>query len=268
MAEFEPPLAATLLHQAPRGELPTVDGGSWAYGRWRLVLWSLFIGYHVLALLLYITPRGGLARQAKDRIERVLHSRAYILATSNTQTWSMFAPNPHRKNIFVRVLVEDQSGETWDLGHDMHGRRTYPYVFYDRMAKINRRLPERRSYLRPYAAWVCREWERQHGGQPAKRVHMVKIWSRIPPPKVVYRAPAKLRTSWTTLGYDPLRLHLHREPLEVFECALLREGQLSPLLRARFGLPEAPAGHYRPAEFKTWVHEAARGEQEHDARPK
>ncbi len=271
MAEVEPSLAATLLHQPPAGEVPTVDGGPWAYGRWGLALLSLCIGYHVLALLLFITPQGGLAREAKSGLDRVLHSRSYVRATSNSQTWSMFAPNPHRRNIFVRVLVEDQGGETWDLGHDMHGRRSYPYVLYDRMAKVNRRLPERRTYLRPYAAWVCREWEQEHGGRPAKRVHLIKIWSRIPPPSVAYRAPAGIQTTWTTLGYDPLRLPLHRKPLEVYECALLREGQLSPQRRSKLGLSEAPAGHYRPAKLKTWVDEAARGEQErqnHGARPR
>ena len=254
-------LASTLLHATPRRGVETVDGGAWAYGRLGIVLASLFVGYHALALLLHVTPHGGLAKEAKAAIGYGLKTGAYIRATSNIQTWSMFAPNPHRSNIFVRVLAEDRAGKIWDLGHDIHGRRRYPYVFYDRMAKINRRLADRPTYLEPYAAWACREWERTHGGEPARRVHLVKISSRVPPPKVVVPAPAKIRPSWTTIGHDPLRLHLKREPLKVFECAILREGQLSPERREKLGLPAAPKGHYRPVVVETLAERAERAEQ-------
>ena len=240
------PLGAALLHGAPLREAETVNGGAWAYGRAGFALVSLFVAYHVLALLLHVTPHGGLAKRAKETIGYGIKTGAYIRATSNIQSWSMFAPNPHRSNVFVRVLAEDQAGTIWDLGHDMHGRRRYPYVFYDRMAKINRRLADRGDYLEPYAAWACREWERTRGGEPARRVHLVKISSRVPPPTDVVPAPETIRPSWTTIGHDPLRLELKREPLKVFECAMLREGQLSPERRAQLGLPRAPEGHYRP----------------------
>jgi len=258
-------LASTLLRGSPLRELETVDGGGWAYGRLGVALVSLFVGYHVLSLLLHVTPHGGLAKRAKEMIGLGLKTGAYIRASSTVQTWSMFAPNPHRSNTFVRVLAEDRAGQIWDLGHDMHGRRRYPYVFYDRMAKINRRLAERSTYLEPYAAWACREWERMHGGEPARRVHLVKISSRVPPPQVVVPAPEKIRPSWTTVGHDPLRLHLKREPLKVFECALLREGQLSPERRAQLGLPRAPKGHYRPVRDRA-AERAARLERKNRKR--
>jgi len=244
-AGAESSLASTLL-RSPLHGTETVDGGGWAYGRFGVALVSLFIGYHALSLLLHVTPHGGLAKRAREVLGHGLKTGAYIRASANNQTWSMFAPNPHRSNVFVRVLAEDRAGEVWDLGHDMHGRRRYPYVFYDRMAKINRRLADRSAYLGPYAAWVCREWERTHGGEPARRVHLVKISTRVPPPQVVVPAPKKIRPSWTSVGHDPLRLQLKRKPLKVFECAMLPEGQLSPERRAQLGLPPAPEGHYRP----------------------
>jgi len=255
VAERPSPLAATLLHKPRTREPETVDGGAWAYsdGRLALTAVSLVVGYHLLALLLYITPKGGLAREAKDSLAWALKTRTYIRTTANTQAWSMFAPNPHRRNIFVRVLIEDQAGETWDLGHDMYGRRAYPYVVYDRLAKINRRLAGRGGYHGVYGAYACREWERLHGGEPAKRVRLVKIWTDIPPPKIAYNAPPSIRPGWTSIGFDPMRLPLHREPLKEFECARLREGQLSPARREALGFPPAPEGHYRPTEHRTWV---------------
>ena len=251
-------LAQTLLHRPPSQERETVDGGAWAYGRLGSILASLFVGYHTLALLLHVTPHGGLAKKAKEMIGYGIKTGAYIRATSNIQTWSMFAPNPHRSNIFVRVYAEDRDGEVWDLGHDIHGRRRYPYVVYDRMAKINRRLADRSTYLEPYAAWACREWERMHGGEPARRIHLVKIWTKIPPPSVVVPAPEKIRLDWTAIGHDPLRLSLRREPLKVLECAMLREGQLSPEARQELGFEAAPAGHYRPTLVETPAERAAR----------
>ena len=256
MAEAEPSLATTLLHRPQGREPTTVDGGAWAYGRLAAGLVSLFAGYHLLAVLLHITPSGGLARPAKETLAWATKAPTYLRATANSQTWSMFAPNPHRRNIFVRVLVEDREGRTWDLGHDMYGRRPYPYVVYDRMAKINRRLPERQAYLGPYAAWVCREWEREHGGEPARSVRLVKLWTQIPRPATAFAPPQHIRQPWSSIGYDPLRLRLHREPLREFECALLREAQLSPQKRAELGFAPAPEGHYRPTRMETWASQA------------
>lgn len=251
MAEADGPgLAATLLRGEPGVEAETVAGGRWAYSPLGAALVSLFVAYHALALLLHTTPSGGLARKYTRLIDHVLKVGQYMRATSNVQTWSMFAPNPHRTNVFVRVLVEDQEGRVWDAGEDMYGRRAYPYVVYDRRAKINRRLAEQRHYLLPYAAHICRAWERGHAGERPRRVRLVKISSRVPPPEAVYRANERIRPSWTTVGFDPMRLPLSEEQLEVFECALLPQGQLSPALRERLGLPPAPG--YRPIELETW----------------
>ncbi|MEZ4383553.1 MAG: hypothetical protein R3A79_19640 [Nannocystaceae bacterium] len=265
MAE-EGPLAAALLRSAPAREPETVAGGGWAYGRLGIALVSLFLAYHTLALLLHVTPSGGLARQAEDGFGRALGVRAYIHATSNVQSWSMFAPNPFRENIFVRVLVEGADGEVTDLGHDIHGRRRYPYVVYDRLAKINRRLADQQWYLEPYAAWVCREWERTHGGEPARRVHLVKLTSHIPPPREAWAMPPAQRPAWSAVGFDPRRLPVEREVLRALDCDLLRDGQLSPERRAALGLPPAP-GRHRPTELPTWWDQRADAAAERAADP-
>ncbi|MCB9566913.1 MAG: hypothetical protein H6710_06830 [Myxococcales bacterium] len=244
--------AAGLLHQPAPAAAETVRGGGWAYSPALMIVASLFIAYHTAAVLLHSTPSGGLARKYGRAMNHSLRIGLYMRATANVQNWTMFAPNPHRNNVFVRVLVDDRNGKTWDAEHDLYGRRRYPYVIYDRLAKVNRRLGEQSHYHQPYAAWVCREWERTHGGEPAKRVRLVRLESKIPPPRVVYRASEAIRPSWTSIGFDPMRLPLARRELEVFECDLLPQGQLSPEIRARLGLPPAPAGHYKPLELETW----------------
>ena len=243
-------LADALLRAPIADDVPS--DRRWAYPTWGMVAVSLFIAYHCLALLLHATPNGGFARDFFGRLDRALLVNAYMRATSNTQSWSMFAPNPHRANIFVQVFVEDARGELWDLGHDSYGRRSWPYIFYDRMDKINRRLSEQEHYLQPYGAWVCRDWERAHGGEPARRVRFIKATSDIPAPRAVYRAPASIRYPWSSIGFDPMRLPQRKKELLVVDCKTTRQAQLSPELRARFGLPPAPPGHYRPLDLPTW----------------
>ena len=63
-----------------------------------------------------------------------------------------FAPNPNRTNVFIRVLVEDEQGEIWDMKHDMYREDRYPYFFYARQGKINRRIDDKKGYQRDYAA--------------------------------------------------------------------------------------------------------------------
>ncbi len=90
----------------------------------------------------------GAQRQARDANTYVgglgQHARA------RTRTW----PTPTAPNIFMKVMVRDEAGEIWDLKHDIYGKREYPYLWYDRMGKINRRLIDQKGYRRHYAAWV------------------------------------------------------------------------------------------------------------------
>jgi hypothetical protein len=244
------PLADALLRAPVPEDIQDPPRG--ALTRLGRLLVGAFILYHATALLLHTTPSGGLARDFTRDIDRAILGGAYIRATSNVQSWSMFAPNPHRANVYVQVFVEDREGAIWDLAHDSYGRRTWPYIFYDRIGKLNRRLSEQGHYLQPYGAYVCREWERTHGGEPAARVKFVKIWTNIPPPHKVFPAPRSVRFPWSSIGFDPMRLPVERRELESVDCRTTRQAQLSPELRQRFGLPPAPEGHYRPLDAPTW----------------
>jgi hypothetical protein len=223
-------------------EVAAEDGRPWAYRPLGLVLVSLYLVYHVVALLQHTTPSGGLAATFNRSLGEALRVGAYMRTTSNVQSWSMFAPNPHRSNMFLQVFVELADGRVLDLQHDMYGRRQYPYMFYDRMGKINRRLLEQDRYQRHYAAWVCRDWAMYHGGEMPVRVKYVKMWTKVP-------HPAKVIPNW---GFDPMELKLTKEHLPSVECATTVHAQLPDDIRARHGLPPLAPGEFRDAIVQTW----------------
>jgi hypothetical protein len=218
-------------------------GQRWAYPPVDMLLVSLFIGFHIATLLVYSMPSRGVMSGLNRLLNRYAEMSGYMGLVGNTPSWGMFAPDVARLNAFTRVLVEDRSGQAHDFLHDIHARRRYPYLFYDRMGKVNRRLIERpQQYRAPYAAWVCRDWERTHGGEPAHAVRLVTAWTRIPPPLQAY----------PTMGYEPRDLPLEQASPETFECASIPHGQLPPGLRARYGLPAAPADAFRDVFVRTW----------------
>ncbi|MCY1057107.1 hypothetical protein [Nannocystis sp. SCPEA4] len=237
--ELHPRLADALL-RAPPAEDAADD--PWAYRGWTALVVSLFILYHLLALLQHTTPSGGLAERFNRRLAETLRSGAYMRATSSVQSWAMFAPNPHRTNMFLQVRVVTSDGSEWDLLHDIYGRRDYPYFFYDRMGKINRRLLEQERYQSPYAAWVCREWARTHGGEAPVRVNFTKLWTKVPHPSKVI----------STMGFDPFALKLHKEDLPGFDCATTPHAQMPDAVRARYGFAPLPEGAFIDIEENTW----------------
>ncbi len=252
-------LAQTLLHQ-PIG---TDDrpGRRWAYSLWFQLLVSVFVLYHGVILLVHNLPSKGLAKGIQKMLNEQpklwppkdfklgLHANHYWRATGNTQSWAMFAPNPHRSNIFMKVMVKDQQGEVWDLKHDIYGKRTYPYLWYDRMGKINRRIVDQKGYRRHYAAWVCRQWEKDHEGEPADEIQFVKMWTRIPTPQAVYK---RARGNIFAMGYEPMDLHLHQREEETIRCKTTRHAQLPDYLRERYGLPPGPERHFKSLHMRTW----------------
>jgi len=241
MADTTDPALAEALLRAPL-QVVAPDGRRWAYKPVGMVLASLFVLYHVLVLLQHTTPSAGLAAQFNKTLGDRLKAGQWMRAASSIQSWSMFAPNPHRSNMFLQVFVELADGTVKDLEHDMYGRREYPYVFYDRMGKINRRLIEQDRYQRHYAAWVCREWAREHGGEPPVRVQFVKMWTKVPhPAKVIPHG-----------GFDPMQLKLTKEHMPSVECATTVHAQLPDEIRARHGLPPLPPGAFRDTIIQTW----------------
>lgn len=250
----DPELTQSLLRAPLR--VDAEDGRRFAYKPLAGVLVSLFILYHLLALLQHTTPSGGFGAVVSKKIAETLKVGAYMRATSNIQSWSMFAPNPHRSNMFLQVFVELQNGDVHDLQHDMYGRREYPYVFYDRMGKINRRLLEQDRYQRHYAAWVCRDWAMRHGGEMPVRVKYVKMWTKVPHPAKVI----------PTMGFDPMELKLTKEHLPSVECASTVHAQLPDEIRQRHGLPPLPPGSFRDAIIQTWHDKAQQREQDIERR--
>jgi len=222
----------------PRASIP--------YSRIGRVLLALFITYHLVALLHHLFPRNGLALRFSRALNSYTHMEAYIKRSTHTQGWKMFAPNPIRRNEFARVYLEDERGEVWDLKHDIYGRRPFPYLFYDRMGKLNRRLMgKHRRWQIVYAAWVCREAERTalvEGAAMPKRVHIVKLWNRIPRP----------HQSWRTGGYDPMRLRIHRVLTGVYDCTQIPDGRLTNRQRVRAGLPAVDDRAFEVTPNRTW----------------
>ena len=205
-------------------------------------LLSLFIGYHVVVMIVSSLPSDGPAAGLQRLLTRVTLMRLYAEATANSQNWRFFSPEPPRENVFMRVLVQDAGGTVTDVQHDSHGRQRFPYLWYDHLRKVNRRLATESAYERGYAAWVCRTWERTHGGHAADSVRFVRLTTRVPPPAEAF----------ATGGFDPAALPLRATDAGRYACAELPQGQLPPDLRRRFGLAAAGDTPFKPAELHTW----------------
>ncbi len=241
-----PDLVQTLLiSDVAADDLP---GRRFAYPLWGMLLATAFILFHLSILLVNALPAKGLAKGTQTWFDKNLEMNRYFRATGNTQSWAMFAPNPHRSNIFMKVEVLDQDGELWDLKHDIYGKRVYPYLWYDRRGKINRRIVDAKGYRRHYAAWVCRNWEREHGELPDE-VQFTKLWTRIPSPEEVLKQ-TKGRP-WR--GYDPMKLHLNEREEDTVRCSSTRHAQLPNSIRARYGMEPMDERHFRGLHIRTWV---------------
>ncbi|RMG96610.1 MAG: hypothetical protein D6705_10785 [Deltaproteobacteria bacterium] len=225
------------------------DGPTLAYGRLGKVLAGAFFAYHALILIVYNLPHRPPTRMVRTLAARHFGMDGYMRTLGLTQGWGMFAPNPHRSNAFLRVYVEDRDGTLHDARHDVYLRRRYPYLFYDRLAKVNRRLIESKGYRQAYAAFVCRSWALAHDGVPPRKVIFEKLWTLVPPPEKVYR----------TMGYHPRQLHLHRRTEETFVCDHIVHGQLPPELLERHGLSGEGSPPFRDLPSRSWAARKRRG---------
>jgi hypothetical protein len=191
------------------------------------IVLSLFIAYHAVTLLLHTVPVPAL-RAVRAALDRPLAISAYSALNGNPRGWGLFAPDANQANYFMKVLIEDATGRRRDLQVDFYGRRTYPYLLYDRLASLNRRVAQSEVALRPvYAAWACRDWERTHGGEPAEAAVLIRRWTLIPAPEKAY----------ATMGYHPMGLDPNEDQETRFACATTPGGRLPDALRRRFGLP-------------------------------
>ncbi|MGB1278210.1 MAG: hypothetical protein ACPG77_20860, partial [Nannocystaceae bacterium] len=172
---------------------------------------------------------------------------AWLRTTYTTQGWGMFAPNPPRRNVFLKVLVYDANDEPYDLKTDLYHpdkvAQHMPFIWNDRMRKMNRRMVGKgKMYRKWYSRWLCREWQREHNGEIPKKVELIKYTYRIP-------TPEEVRTKgW----YKPLEQQQHNKrevTVHTETCLTTVMGQMSNEHRARYGLPPLPEG----VEYKRWI---------------
>jgi hypothetical protein len=233
----------SLLRGEPAPTGPRV-GSPWAYSPWGILVVSAFVLFHVSVLLIWNSPNVSLTKPFHKAFLTSIKGYEYFGGTHNSQSWEMFAPNPNRTNAFVRVLVVDQQGELWDFEQDIWELDRYPYLWYSRMGKINRRIDGKKHYQRQYGAWVCREWERRNGGVPAKEVVFVRLWTLVPLSEEVIENG----------GWDQWQAPMKQTEQETISCKSTVHAQLPNELRERYGLPplEDEEKVFKPVVQKTW----------------
>ena len=229
--------------------LPAVDPRTghptppWSYGPGgRLLVTSLAL-FHVVAIAIWVLPDKDCLSSFRSKAREPFS--AWVLATQTDQGWGMFAPNPPRSNVFMRTVLTDENGEAWDMRTDLYARERMPipWVWNDRMRKMNRRIIGGESgggawYQQWYARYLCRAWALAHRGVMPQKVELYKVSYNIPSPDAV-----------TTQGwYAPERL-LDRTGRQFVEhtttCATAEHGQLPNFIRERHDLPLLPDGVFK-----------------------
>ncbi len=203
----------------------------WAYGpRGRLIIGAL-IPMHIVAVALWLMPAKDCTSSFREPARQVF--QPWLMLTTTGQGWGMFAPNPPKVNRFLRVVVVDNEGVLWDMNTDVYvpQRKPIPWIFNDRMRKMNRRmLGPGAKYRRWYARYHCRRWALDHGGHVPSEVRLIKLSYRIPPPEEVAR----------TGPYVPEERLVRRgneRTILTVKCARETRGELSNEVRIRHGLP-------------------------------
>ncbi|PRQ09017.1 hypothetical protein [Enhygromyxa salina] len=236
------PLHETLLH-APQAFAERRASSPWVYPLWGILAASVFVLYHAAVLIVWNAPGKGLAKDFHKSFLQQTKGYEYFRGTRNNQSWAMFAPNPNRTNAFVRVFVEDENGQLWDYEQDIWEDNRYPYFWYDRRGKINRRIDGKKHYQRLYGAWVCRDWERHHEGVAAKSVSFIRIHTRVPHPQEVLAKG----------GWDQWKAPHKQTEQETITCKTVVHGQLPNELRERYELDIIDEeANFRPVRERTW----------------
>lgn len=226
----------------------------WAYGPvGRFVAHGLLV-WHIGAVAAWLLPEKDSVSTFRPRARAVVER--WLTLTTTDQGWGMFAPNPPRSNVFMKVLVTDSAGEVWDLRTDVYAEehKPIPWVWNTRLRKMNRRIIGGEGgpnswYQKWYARYECRRWALEHGGETPRKVELVKLWYRVP-------SPEETRTK----GYyipEQLLARAGAQKVEYVEnCRSAVMGQLSNEIRARHGLPPLPEDTpYRPwrkAKKRNW----------------
>ena len=254
-------LAGVVVVQAVRARGRSGGTFAMAYGPLGRCVLGAGLAWHVGAVVVWLVPKQkGETREAAETLRKQAREvvRPWLTHTRTTQGWGMFAPNPPRSNVFMQVIVTDDAGEVWDMNSDVYAasRRPIPFVFNDRMRKMNRRIiggegsGKATWYSRWYARWQCRDFAMSHDGRVPQTVELVRWSYRIPTPE------AMAEHGW----YDPmrrLREHGTREIVHTERCARTVLGQPSPEIAMRHGIASS-------VEHRPWIkHRRKRWERRH-----
>ncbi len=241
--------------RASRGRVDASLTGTepWAYGPLGRLLVGGLVVWHLVAVATWLMPDKDCLSTFRNQARSPF--AFYLTRTTTSQGWGMFAPNPPRSNVFLKVLVTDADGETWDLRTDVYAeeQKPQPWIWNDRMRKINRRIIGGESgpsawYRKWFARYHCRQWAREHDGEAPRRIDLVKIWYQIPSPEQTgkngYYEPEQLleRAGHERISYTE-------------NCRHAVMGQLPNFIRARDGLPLLEEGEYKPwvkRKKETW----------------
>lgn len=211
-----------------------VDPARLAYGPIARFVTGAWLAWHITAVVIWLLPELRALEPARKTLRETV--RPYLQLVRAIQGWGMFAPNPPRANVFMRVVVTDEDGTRWDMQSDVYAdaRRSIPFVWNDRMRKINRRIIGGESgggewYRKWYARWQCRQWALDHDGRVPRSVELVKLWYRIPTPEQMHAR------GWYR-PEDRLRTHGQEEVVYTERCATAVLGQPSPEIAARHGV--------------------------------
>lgn len=207
----------------------------WAYGPVGRFVTNAFVVFHISAVAMWCMPDKDCTSTFKHEVKKPF--RRYLLVTQTSQGWNMFAPNPPRSNVFLKVLVTDRNGQVWDLKTDVYAEenKPIPWILNDRMRKMNRRVSGGESgngdmYMKWLARYHCRDWAKEHAGAEPMQVELVKMWYRIP-------GPEEVRTKGYYVPEELLERTGHERSLYVERCEYAVEGQLPNEVRERYGLP-------------------------------
>jgi len=223
----------------------------WAYLPFGRFLASALCAYHITGVAIWLLPEkdslGG-SGTTSWRLRAQDPFKWWLRFTQTNQGWKMFAPNPPRSNLMMRVLVTDTDGEVYDLNTDVYhpANKPIPWIFYSRIRKINRRIVgaeggKGKWYQKWHGRYICRDWALHHDGAPPKQVDLIKVSYQIPTPEEVaekgpYVPEERMQKTHTVR-------HVHTTQCDDVNA------QLPNHVRARHGLRPLP----EDTPFKPWI---------------
>ncbi|NVB37774.1 hypothetical protein G6O69_08010 [Pseudenhygromyxa sp. WMMC2535] len=263
-SRVKPSPAADDAERARAQAMRPGEGERWAYAPLGRTLLTVFLIYHMAAVIYTQIPEKDSWSTFRKPMSSVVGD--YLRTTQTTQGWGMFAPNPPRRNVFLRVMVVDTDDEIYDLNTDVYACFApgatedicdaiypLPWIWYTRQRKMNRRIAGSEGgngswYQKWHARYVCRRWELDRGHLP-KRVELYRVTYPIRSPEKAFGNPYDPKEQYNRFG--------SHKKIYTTECAKSPLGQMSNEVRARHGLEPRPE-----KEIKRWNKHRCRGWEE------